>query len=190
MRIIGITGTLVSGKGILAKFLSDRGFELLSFGNEVRKYIEEDFQTRGPNNREMQQKWGNAARNLNKISFWEDRLIPQIKDGKNYVVDGFRYPDQIDSFRRVFNGGFYLAAVDAPIEKRFSYCLKRNREGDPTTWEGFLDADKKDKNGYLQKAGQNTEGCLKLAEKVIFNDGDLIELESKCEEILRAIEHK
>ena len=190
MRIIGITGTLVSGKGTLAKYFTGKGFELFSFGNEVRKYIEEDLPTRGPNNREMQQKWGNAARNLNKISFWEDRLIPQIKDGKNYVVDGFRYPDQIDTFRRVFDGNFRLVAVDAPVEKRFSYCLKRNREGDPTTWEEFLEVEQRDQRGYLQRNGQNTARCLTMADAKIFNFGTLEELEESGEKFLNEIGYK
>ena len=117
-----------------------------------------------------------------------DYQIP--KDGKNYVVDGFRYPDQIDTFRRVFDGNFRLVAVDAPVEKRFSYCLKRNREGDPTTWEEFLEVEQRDQRGYLQRNGQNTARCLTMADAKIFNFGTLEELEESGEKFLNEIGYK
>ena len=82
--IIGITGSLVSGKGALAKLIVAQKFKLLSFGEEVRDFIDENLEERGPNNRERQQFWGNEARIIYRINFWTDRLWGSYRVNLNY----------------------------------------------------------------------------------------------------------
>ncbi len=161
--ILGVTGSIVSGKGIFSKSVASQGFELFSFGEEVRNFIEEDLNSKGPNEREKQQYWGNQARLDFGVNFWTSRIIAKISDEGNYVIDGFRYPDQIQHFQETFGERFKLVGVDAFIWTRWRYCQARNREGDPKTFREFEEADRKDKFGYLDGTGQNTEDCLKIA---------------------------
>lgn len=186
--IIGVVGTLVSGKGTFSKFIAAEGYRLLSFGDEVRTFIDENLEERGPNDRRQQQIWGNKARQLYGPNIWTGRLINRIGSG-DYVVDGFRYPDQIEHFDLVYGDKVRWVGVDARPWKRYQHCLARDREGDPKTWEEFLEADGRDKAGYLDGVGQNVNGCMRLVRTkgiVIQNDGTLEDLKTAAANFLNA----
>lgn len=187
-RIIGVTGTIVSGKGIFAKAIESHGYTPLSFGNEVREFIEEDLTTRGPNKRKQQQYLGNQARIDFGIPFWAKRLQEKINPGTKYVVDGFRYPDQIEYFMHAFQNRFVLAGVDAFPWKRWKYCQLRNRTGDPQTYEAFLHADRTDQEGYKNGTGQHTSECINIAKRlntIHYNHGTKEELEQQAHDFLK-----
>jgi dephospho-CoA kinase len=186
--IIGLTGTIGSGKGTFAKFVSQGG-TLLSTGDLVRAFINENLDFRGPNTRERQQYWGNAAREVYGIGVWTKRMIPQIGADGIYAIDCCRYPDQVEDFQAEFGGRFHLIGVDAEPWRRFGFLKARGREGDPKTWKEFCEANRRDKRGYIYGEGQNTEACLRMAEMTVYNNGTLDDLKMEAARVLRELEH-
>ena len=108
-----------------------------------------------------------------------------MRKGTDYVVDGFRYPDQIESFQE--KGDFYLAFISASSDARFMRNMDRRREGDPVDFEEFHIADRRDRFGYLSGDGQNTDGCYNLADWRIENDGTLEELRRAARRVLNLV---
>lgn len=173
--IIGVIGRIGSGKGELSKYLEQEGFYRLAFGDEVRK---EAISQGIPDTRENLQKLGHELRKEQEDCIWAKRLAGQIKTIHDYIIDGFRYPDQIELFNERFEN-FYLIAVNALEELRYERLKNRGREGDPKTWEEFWIQDGRDWVGYLSNSGQNTRGCFYLVDEKIKNNSTLESLRDK-----------
>jgi len=182
--IIGVTGTICCGKGEFTRLLVSKGFVKHAYGDVVR----EEAEKRGIEiNRKNLQRLGDEGRK-EENGIWAERLKKRIEKGKNFVVDGFRYPDQVEAFK-VFDD-FILISIDAPIEKRFEWSVLRKREENPKTIEEFKEADRRDLEGYKDGSGQNTEGCFLLAQEKIINGGSLQELMRKSEELLEKLKSR
>ena len=178
--IIGVTGRIGSGKGELSKYLAGNGFYRLAFGDEVRK----EALLRGiTETRENLQKLGYMLREGKEECIWTRRLVDQVKAKHDYIVDGFRYPDQVELFNKRFEN-FYLIAVDASEELRYERLKRRGREGDPKTWEEFWVQDGMDWIGYLNNSGQNTRGCFYLADRKIENNNSLDNFRDKINDFV------
>ncbi len=162
--IIGVTGTIGSGKGTFCSILEEIGYTKLAFGDEVR----EELKIRGiAENREALQRLGYELRDI---------LVKKISShfiaGRNYVIDGFRYPSQyMEMLSSHINSK--LVAIDALEECRFDRLRKRKREGDPKNWEEFWVQNGRDWAGHLEGAGQDVRGCFKMADYYIDNNGTI-----------------
>ncbi len=171
--LVGVTGTIGSGKGEFCKILVSEGFTKLAFGDVVRK----EAVRRGiVESRENLQLLGFRLRQEDGVDVWSKRVAERIEQGKNYVVDGFRYPDQVNYFRERFGfdvGEFQLVAIESLDDNRFDRLRKRGREGDPRTWEEFWIQDRRDWVGYLEGTGQDVRGCFGVADYKVFNNGTL-----------------
>jgi dephospho-CoA kinase len=78
--IIGVTGTISSGKGTFCKYVGGRGYKIYGFGGEVSDFIKEDLDSRGPLSREMMQFWGARARIIYGSDVWDSRIIKKIEN--------------------------------------------------------------------------------------------------------------
>ena len=185
MIIIGLTGPIAGGKGIVAEFLKKKGFFYSSTSDRVREEIEK----RGIEiTRENLQKIADDLRHefggevLAKRT-WE---IVREKGGDRVVIDSIRGEAEVDFLKKKPN--FYLIGVTAPRRLRYQRLLSRQRESDPVEWKDFLRIDRIDfKSGQGEK-GRNIKACLKKADYVLINKGTIKELEAKMEEILTKID--
>lgn len=181
--IVGVVGTIGSGKGIFSRFLGDKSFRMFAFGDEVRSFVDEE-SGRGDKGRKNLQFWGNEARVKFGEGFWAKRLVSKIDEKVDCVIDGFRYPDQIEVFRKTYGDNFCLVGVDAPEDLRFKWLKARGREGFPKTLEEFNVMNGRDLNGFRSGSGQHTGACVALADKDVFNDGSLEDFELKVVKII------
>lgn len=186
--IIGITGTISSGKGKVAEIIRDRGFVHHSFSLEIREVAKE---RKIEIDRKNLEELGNE---LIKKTVLSRRIIDHInqelkKDpDKNFVIDGLRHPKQVDAFREHEfenpNRRFILIGVDADPKTRFERLKHRKRHGDPETFEEFKAMDDKERS---PGGGQEVDNCLAMADFVIENDGNLKELESKVAAVMKEV---
>jgi dCTP deaminase len=178
MMIIGLTGSLGAGKGVVSDYLKGKGFERYVFSDILRDYAN---QNGIPQTREKLQDIGDKLRGQRGLNFLAELLYEKIKISgkKKIVVDGIRNPGEIEFFRKI--EGFCLIAVDAPKEKRFKLLVARERLGDPLSWEEFLKLDARDKGIDQEESGQAVGKCINLADFILINDGELDEVISRLE---------
>jgi dephospho-CoA kinase len=189
MKIIGITGTLASGKTSVKDFFLSRfpssyfislsdiiEEELLKEGKELKR---ENFIEKG---NELRKRYGDQVLVEVVTLTLSEKIEKQF-----LIIDGIRNPGEVEFLRKKFGKDFILIAFDAPREIRFRRLRERKKEGDPKTFEEFLEIDETDLGKNQPEYGQNVEECLKLADYLIINDGSVNELNKKLEEIAKAI---
>ena len=183
MIIIGITGTLGAGKGTLVEYLKEhKGF--LHFS--VRDYLVEELHRRNMEvNRDTMTSLANELRANHSPSFITDQLHEQAKKaGKNSIIESIRTPGEITSLRA--KGDFYLFAVDADPKVRYERISLRKSATDNINFETFLSNEKREMTA-TDPNKQNLSKCIKEADFVFDNNGDLDKLYEQLISVLKEL---
>ena len=170
--IIGLTGKNAAGKGEVAGFLQDKGFYVYSLSDVLR----EELKTRGEEpTRENLVRIGRELRGENGDGYLAERVLDRTQPDKNYVVDSFRHPAEIEVFRR--DPRYRLLLIEADPKIRFKRIRQRGREADPTTLNEFLQLEEKE---YASAAagGQQLHQSAGQADATVQNDLSLEELKT------------
>ncbi len=172
--IIGLTGKNAAGKGESAKHLQKRGFHSLSLSDELR----EEATRRGMgHSREELIALGKQVREEHGTGYLASRINENIsalrqKKVENFVVDSIRNPGEVYELAK--NEDFRLVAIEALSQLRYERMRKRQRQGDATTFEQFVEIEKKENS--KSGAGQQLDVCIGMAAHTIENNGTLEEL--------------
>lgn len=181
--IIGLTGSQCAGKDTIIEYLATQGFDFYSISTEVRKEAKR-------RNLELSktslQDLGDKIRKKDGLGAWAKRALESMQSTQNYIVGGIRNPGEISELKK--DKSFFLISLDAPSQLRFTRMVKRNREGDPKTWEDFLKIDSRDKGENQAENGQQVSACMELADFQIMNDGDIGETHGKIKDIVEKIQ--
>jgi len=179
--IIGLTGKNGSGKGEVANYLIERGFDYYSLSDEIR----EEMKRQGIEvTRENLIPFANNLRNDKGPSYLAEKILERLEPDKNYVVDSIRNPFEVEALRR--RRDFYLIAVKASPEARFERLKQRGRENDPTDYEKFLEIDAAEANNPDPSA-QQLDRTLEMADAMIENEGAISDLREKTNQILNVL---
>ena len=168
ISIVGLTGNIAGGKGIVGELLKKNGYKYFSLSEQVRAIAKQ----RGEENaaRAVLQNIGNEMR----ANFGADILARLVgaeifaSAGNLIVIDGIRNPGEIEFFRK--RPEFLLIAVIAPKVDRYERMLKRNRPSDPKNWEDFLIMDKRDMGQGESAHGQQVGACIESADFILPNN--------------------
>ncbi|MFH2104879.1 MAG: dephospho-CoA kinase [Parcubacteria group bacterium] len=178
--VIGITGTIGSGKDTVADFLVKKyKFVHHSCSDVLRDELVE----RGEEeSRDRLREIGVELRTDHGTGVLGERVLEKIVKNKELraVVTSLRHPDEIKALRA--QGGFHLISVDAEVKLRFERLRKRNRQGDCNTLEEFKQAEAKEMTG--KGAGQQLEVCIQQADYQILNNGTFTDLHNEIIRIL------
>lgn len=178
--IIGITGTLGSGKDTVAEHLVKKyGFTSIGTGDIVREFVKE---AGWPNTRDAQRKMANKLRREKGYNFLVKEAINRLTGDKK-AITGIRDPieaDYLNSRKDVI-----LIGVDAPIKMRFKRMLSRKRAGDPQTIDELAEKEKKEMFGT--SGGQNISYCMSKANYQLENTGSKNELAKQIDGIMLRI---
>ena len=183
--IIGLTGKNAAGKGEVANYLQKKGFIYYSLSDVLREEATKRKLEHSRNNlidlgNELRKKYGASylAKQIN------NKIKQQLKKNKNFVVDSIRSPYEAKELMK--NKNFILAGIKAPIELRFKRLRERNRLGDAKTLKEFKRQEQRE--NLKNNTNQQLNATLKLANKVIVNDGSLEELHKKFDRLMVNIE--
>ncbi len=164
--IIGITGTIRSGKGTLVNALTNKGFHHFSF----RKYLED----LGARNRDEMVELANRLRKEHGPSYIAEQLFAQaqkisIEPGFKgaSIIESLRTPGEIKALRE--KGEFYLIAVDAPLKERYDRAVKEGSSTDNITFEEFKEHDQREMASD-DPTKQNISDCMQEADYLFWND--------------------
>ena len=183
MKVVGITGTIGSGKEIIREILLKKFNSYhVNISDIIKGEIEKkrgklDRKTLQDMGNEMRQKYGSHILALLAIEY-----LPRAKELT--VVTGIRNPAETEYLRKKFGQDYKLIAIDAPIEVRFERVLKRQQNNDPQTFEEFLSVDERDQGKGEPESGLQVRKCIEQADFKIINDGTIEDLEKKLNEII------
>ncbi|MCX7920153.1 MAG: AAA family ATPase [bacterium] len=179
--IIGLVGTIGSGKGVCAEYLVQKGFEYCSLSDEIRA----ELKSRGmPETRELLTEIGNELRAKFGPAILAERVLSRLVPGKNYVVDSIRNPEEVKALRT--REDFVLIRIDAPVQLRFNRIQARARPGDVQTFAQFL-AQEKAESESPDPNRQQLQATAEMAEFTVINDSTLEELYRQIDTLLEKI---
>jgi len=186
--IIGLSGPNASGKGEVAKYLQSKGYQVYSLSDVLREEakkigLDQSRKTLINFGYQLRKKYGEGIL-VKKV----DQQIHQqgIHPEGNIVVDSIRNPGEIKELRKIANKKkVIILGIDAPERLRYERLLKRGRLGDLKNFPEFVQAEKKENLG--KKFAQQINKCMKLADRVITNEGTLGELYWEIDSFLEEI---
>lgn len=174
--IIGLTGPIAGGKGIVAEYLKKKGFFYSSTSERVR----EECRQRGIEiTRDSLQDVADELRRKFGPEVLAKRTWKIVEKYPLAVIDSIRGIAEVDFLKSKPN--FYLIGITAPRRIRYQRVVSRRRESDPITRKEFLAADKKDFKSGQGKFGRNITACLKKTDLLLHNNQKVKDLEKKVE---------
>lgn len=180
--IIGLTGTLSSGKGSVVNILMKKGFKHFS----VREFLMKELIRRGVEiNRTSLVDLGNELRQKFSPSYIVEELYKEASQiGGDCVIESLRAIGEVEKLRE--ENDFFLVAIDAQAQTRYERAFARASETDKIRFEEFLHNEQREMNNS-DPTKQNLQGCISMADFVVENNGSVEELETKVEAILAKI---
>ena len=177
--IIGLTGPNAAGKGEVAAYLGERGFSVHSLSDVIR----DEAAARGlAPTREHLIRIGNELRREGGPGVLAERIVSRL--GRLSVVDSIRNPGEVEVLRRL--EGFVLVAVHAPTAVRFRRAVGRARPGDPTTLLEFEEREAQENT--RDPRAQQLDATARLADHELTNDGDIVALRRRTDDLLERLE--
>lgn len=183
--IIGITGTLASGKGSVVDILKEKGFKHYS----VREFLTKELKKINLEiNRDNLVMIGNKLREENSPSYIAEELYEEArKEGGNCVIESLRAPGEVISLKK--KGSFYLIAVDANVKLRYIRASSRMSETDKISFDDFISQEMREIYSE-DPTKQNIGRCIEMADFIIQNNGSLSDLHDKVNRIIKEMPGK
>ncbi len=167
--VIGLTGTMNSGKGTIADYLASKGFEHFILSEIIK---EETSQKHLPLTRENLQDIGDILRKAHGLGVLAKLALERAKTD-TILIDGIRNPGEITFLKDTLKGQgkFILIAVDAPLSVRFMRAKERKSAKDIVDYAAFVSDDARDRGINQPANGQQVQACIDKADFRIENDG-------------------
>ncbi len=176
---VGVAGPNAAGKGEVVRLLERRSFYRASLSDVIRADLARDGLEPTRENmiergRQLRERFGQAV--------LAERVQRGLPSDRNHVIDSIRHPAEIEALRA--GGEFLLLWVDAEPNLRFERSRARGRGGDATDFGSFQALEAREL-GSDDRAAQQLLAVREQADLVVRNDGDLAQLETQLEEVLR-----
>jgi dCMP deaminase len=179
--LIGLTGKNGSGKGEVAKFLKESGYDFYSLSDILR----DELVTRGQEvTRENLISIGNELRSNYGAGILAERVLQKIGPDAHAIIDSIRNPFEVEALRT--RKGFCLLSIEADPKVRFERTRARNRENDPKTYEEFLEYEAREAftNDPTTQQMNRTEA---MADAVVENNGTVDELKEQVRQVIQTL---
>lgn len=179
--ILGISGSLGSGKDTVAEYLAKKGFQHISLSDLIRM----EAKNRGLGlDRDSLRELANVLANEDGPEALAKQAI-NLKNKKNLAISSVRKPAEVDFLKK--RNDFKLIFVDAPIELRYKRIITRGRQD-----EKLMSIDELREKEKLEMSGQSSQRldyCNKKADYLIENSGTLENLYAQTDHILEKGNH-
>jgi dephospho-CoA kinase len=176
--VIGITGTLLAGKGIVVDILKSKGF----IHESIRGLIKEELKkyNLSPTRTNLIDV-ANSMRRKYGLHYWMQKALEKhASESSPLIIESIRNPEEIAYLKKHSN--FFLIGIDAPFEVRLERVKKRDMDMDRKDQDTFEFDDARDKGYNEPPNGQQTGMCLVQADFLIYNDEEFTKINSKIPE--------
>ncbi len=178
MKVIGLSGTIGSGKNEVKEIIKNRfNCYYVTLSDVIRGEVE---RRKGLMDRKTLQNMGNEMREkygTHILAMLAVEYLP--RDKELIIIDGIRNPGEGEYLREKFGKNFLWLGIDSPREIRFRRAIDRQQHNDPKSLEEFSKLDDRDQGAGESDYGQQTKKCIEQCDKVIVNDRNLEELKNK-----------
>jgi len=183
MKVVGLSGTIGSGKGEVKDMLIQKfNSKYVTLSDVIRGELE---RRKGLMDRITLQEMGNEMRKKygpHILAFLAAEYLSRDKD--LVIIDGIRNPAEGQYLKKKFGHDFIWICVDAPKEIRFQRSLERRQHDDPRTIEEFSAVDDRDLGLGEPEYGQHTKRCMDMCDYKVVNDGTVEQLKEKVMKIM------
>jgi len=181
---IGLTGTMGSGKGEIAKIMQKRGFKYISLSDMVR---EEATKRNLEHTRENLQDVGNDLRSKHGAGALGMRIKEAVtKEDANWIIDGIRNPSEWKELAELPN--FQMIGVSADRETIIERVMERKREGAmQLSRENIIERLEREMGKGEPPEGQQVQKCIDHSDFFMLNEGTLEDLEGKLDHFLKLL---
>ncbi len=175
----GLTGRNASGKTTVVEWLRRRGYKTTSCSDSIREWLRNEGKEI---TRENLIQGGRTLREQGGPAILAEMLRDSNKEVANLVIDSIRTPAEVEALRE--RSDFVLIEVRASREVRWKRLQERGRDGDPTTFEEFVQQEDSELVAK-DESGQALKATAAMTDIVINNEGASQELEVALEALLR-----
>ena len=181
---IGLTGSMGSGKGEVAKCFEQFHFNYISLSDIVREEIRKKERI----NRSTMQDIGNKLREDGGPAILARKVIDKIRISrkKNWIIDGIRNPAEVLELKKLPR--FHLIGVKSDLPVLMERIFSRRRRTDRIKISELKKTIEREWGTGEPENGQQVGKCMKMADHILENNGSLEELKIKCKKILSIIE--
>lgn len=183
MKVIGITGTNGAGKGTVVQLLQKQFPNIIH--RSARDIIKRIAESRGVqiNNREDLTHFANQFTAIEGNSFFKSFIEENISSNDWYILESIRRISEVESMRSLLKENFLFLAVDASPDIRHKRVSEgRQSETDLVSFEEFVRQEQLEQNTDDNKK-QNLNGCIKISDFIITNNGSFEELEKQVQQL-------
>lgn len=178
--IVGIAGTLGSGKGTVVEYLKSKGFAHYSSSAALGQILQE----RGvePTRLNLSNLANELTQNHNGGVLSFSHQLAVSAGHENYILESLHRVSEGEYIKSI--GGIILG-VDADVRVRYDRAHAR-KEGlkDDVTFEQFL-ADSAREDEGKTGSGPNIKAVIMMADYTIMNDGTMEELRLAVDEFIQ-----
>lgn len=182
MVIIGITGTLGSGKGTIVEYLvNNKGFVHYSVSNYLKDIL---INNKLEINRTNLQNIGNEIREKHGSDFITKQLFKLAKSkNKNAVIESIRNPKEAEFIK---SKGGVLFAITADQGVRYKRIIKRSSEKDHVTFKEFQKQEMREIENVNPNL-QNLSKCILMTDYKFDNNSTIEKLYEQIEKTIQKI---
>jgi dephospho-CoA kinase len=181
--IIGITGTIGSGKGTAVAYLKSKGFSHYSSSAALKEILAE----RGlPATRDHFSPLAQEIRAADEAGvpkLAHKRMLEEVPD--HAIFEALHSVGEAEFVRSI---GGVIIGVDADPHVRYERSVGRGEEKDQVTFEEFLKHSRREDEG-AEGSGHNIREVINMADAVVQNDGSLEDLHRQLDAILARFDH-
>lgn len=167
--VIGITGTIGSGKDTLMELLkTEYGFKHFS----VRNYLIEKLEEEGEEvNRLTMSMLANKLREENHPAYLAEELFKRAQqEGGHSVIESIRTPGEVEFLKK--HSDFILFAVDADPNLRYERVQERKSVTDRIDFNTFMSEEQKEMQNE-EPHMQNLATCIRISDYKFRNNSTI-----------------
>lgn len=180
--IIGITGTIGAGKGVLVDYLKKKGFKHYSAREFIKKEIEKQGLTP---DRDTMARVANDIRKEHGPTFIIESLYNEaVAENKDAVIESVR---EIAGAEFLKDEGAILIAVDADRRIRYERIRGRGQSTDNVTFEKFVEQEERELLS-VDPNNQNILAVMEGADYHLMNNGSIEDFEKEVDSLLASFD--